>query len=95
MNQTQVNCTTCSHCDESFLSRGKYENHYKQKYQNQIQLDEGMTVLRSEDGKFICQCGKKFELGKSLKRHYGNCIKAYEKELENEQGKIYSFYLFY
>ena len=67
MNQTQVNCTTCSHCDESFLSRGKYENHYKQKHQNQIQLDEGMTVLRSEDGKFICQCGKEFELGKSLK----------------------------
>jgi len=95
MNQIQVDFITCTYCDEIFSSKGKYQNHYKKKHQNQIQLDEGMTVLRSEDGKFICQCGKEFELGKSLKHHYGNCIKAHEKELENEQGKIYSCYLFY
>ena len=95
MNQNQVNSITCSHCDESFPSRGKYENHYNKKHQNQIQLDERMTVSRTENGKFICLCGKEFEFGKSLKRHYGNCIKVHEKELENEQGKIYFFYLFY
>ena len=54
-----------------------------------------MTVSRSENGKFICLYGKEFEFGKSLKRHYENCIKVHEKESENEQGKIYFFYLFY
>ena len=54
-----------------------------------------MTVSRSENGKFSCICGKEFELGKSLKRHYQNCIKVHEKELKNEQGKIFSYYLFY
>ena len=51
--------------------------------------------LNMKGGKFICFCGKEFELGQSLKRHYENCIKAHEKELENEEGKIYFYYLFY
>ena len=95
MNQNQVNSITCSYCDESFLSKGKYQSHYAQKHQNEIRIDERMTVLRSENGKFICICEKEFELGKSLKRHYETCIKIHEKGLENEQGKIYSYYLFY
>ena len=95
MNQIQMNFITCFHCDETFLSKGKYQSHYKQKHQNEVRINEGMTVFRSENGKFICICKKEFELGKSLKRHYGNCIKVHEKELENEQGKIYSCYLFY
>jgi len=65
------------------------------KNQNQIQFDEKMTVLRTENEKFICLCEKEFKFEKSLKHHYGNCIKVHEKELENEQGKIYFFYLFY
>ena len=95
MNQNQVNSITYSHCNESFLLREKYESHYLQKHQNQIKIDDEMTVSRSENGKFICICGKEFELGKSLKRHHGNCIKVHEKELRNEQGKLYFFYLFY
>jgi len=95
MNQNQVNSITCSYCDESFLSKGKYQSHYAQKHQNEIRIDERMTVLRSENGKFICICEKEFELGKSLKRHYETCIKIHEKGLENEQGRIYSYYLFY
>ena len=95
MNQNQVNSITCSYCDESFLSKGKYQSHYAQKHQNEIRIDERMTVLRSEYGKFICICEKEFELGKSLKRHYETCIKIHEKGLENEQGRIYSYYLFY
>jgi len=95
MNQIQVNSITCFHCDETFLSKGKYQSHYKQKHQNEVRINEGMTVFRSENGKFICICKKKFELGKSLKCHYGNCIKVHEKKLKNKQGKIYSCYLSY
>ncbi len=95
MNQNQVNFITCSHCDESFLSKGKYQSHYIQKHQNEIRINERMTVFRSENGKFICICGKDFKLGKSLKQHHENCIKVHEKELENEQGKIYFCYLFH
>jgi hypothetical protein len=95
MNQNQVNFITCSHCNEFFSSKGKYQSHYTQKHQNEIRIKEGTTVFRSQNGKFICICEKEFELGKSLKRHYKNCIKVHEKELENEQGKIYFYYLFY
>ena len=95
MNQIQVNSITCSHCDESFISKGKYQSHYMQKHQKEIKINEGMTIFRSESGKFICICGKEFEFGQSLKRHYGNCMTVHEKEFENEQGKIYFFYLFY
>ena len=95
MNQNQVNSITCSHCNEFFLLRGKYESHYLQKYQNDVRIHETMTVSRSENGKFSCICEKEFELGKSLKQHHGNCIKVHEKELKNEQGKIYFCYLFH
>src|SRR2546423_1370877 len=73
----------------------KYQSHYIQKHQNEVRINENTVVSRTGNGKYVCLCGKEFDLGQSLKRHYGNCIKAYEKELENEQGKIYSFYLFY
>jgi len=95
MNQIQVNFITCLHCEEIFTSKGKYDGHYLQKHQTQIKIDKKTTVSRSENGKFSCICGKEFEFGKSLKRHYGNCIKVHEKELENEEGKIYFYYLFY
>ena len=95
MNQIQVNFITCTHCDESFTSKGKYQSHYMQKHQNKVRINENTVVFRSEGGKYICLCGKEFDLGQSLKRHYGNCIKVHEKELENEQGKIYSCYLSY
>jgi len=95
MNQIQVNSITCTHCDETFTLKWQYQNHYKKKHQNEVRINERMTISRSENGKFICICGKDFELGKSLKRHYENCSKVHEKELKYEQGKIYSYYLFY
>ena len=95
MNQNQVNFITCSHCNESFLSKGKYQSHYTQKHQKEIKIDDETIVFRSENGKFICICEKKFEVGQSLERHYENCVKVHEKELEIEQGKIYFCYLFY
>ena len=94
MNQNQVNSITCSYCDESFLSKGKYQSHYAQKHQNEIRIDERMTVLRSENGKFICICGKEFELGKSLKRHYETCLKVHTRELKDQNGTIYSLFSF-
>jgi len=95
MNQIQVNSVTCIYCDESFTSKGKYQIHYIQKHQNEVRINENTVISRTEGGKYVCLCGKKFELGKSLKRHYGNCIKVHEKEFDNEQGKIYSIYLLY
>jgi len=93
MNQIQVNSIICSHCDESFLSRGKYQSHYIQKHQNEIRIDQDTIVFRTEGGKFMCFCEKEFELSQSLKRHYGSCIKAHEKELENEQSIFLLFIL--
>ena len=95
MNQIQVNSITCIYCQEIFSSKKTYDSHYLQKHQTQIKINMETIVSRSENGKFICICGKEFELGKSLKRHYETCIKIHEKGLENEQGRIYSYYLFY
>jgi len=81
--------------EDIFTSKGKNDDHYLQKHQIQVKIDKKTTVSRSENGKFNCICEKEFELEKSLKRHYENCIKAYKKELKNEEGKIYSYYLFY
>jgi len=45
MNQIQVNSIICSHCDESFLSRGKYQSHYIQKHQNEIRIDQDTIII--------------------------------------------------
>ena|SRR2546423_4776622 len=94
MNQIQVNSITCMYCEEILTSKAKYESHYLQKHQTQVKIDEKTIVSRSKNGKFSCICGKDFEFGKSLKRHHGNCIKVYEKKLEAQNGKIYSFFYF-
>ena len=93
MNQIQVNSITCTYCDESFLSRGKYQSHYIQKHQNEVRINENTVISRIEGGKYVCLCGKEFELGKSLKRHYRNCTKVHEKELDNERGIFLLFIL--
>jgi len=93
MNQIQVNSITCTHCNESFTSKGKYQIHYIQQHQNEVRIDENTVISRIEGGKYVCLCGKEFELGKSLKRHYRNCTKVHEKELDNERGIFLLFIL--
>jgi uncharacterized Zn-finger protein len=90
MNQNQANSITCSYCDESFLSKGKYQSHYIQKHQNEIRIDQNTTVFRTEGGKFVCLCGKEFELGQSLKRHYKTCVNVHERGLEDQDGTMLS-----
>ena len=89
-----MNFIICSHYNESFLSKGKYENHYNKKHQNQIQFDKKITVSRTENGKFICLCEKDFEFENFLKCHYQNCIKVHENELKNYNDKIVFFFNF-
>ena len=93
MNQIQVNFITCTHCNESFTSKGKYQIHYIQQHQNEVRIDENTIISRIEGGKYVCLCRKEFELGKSLKRHYRNCTKVHEKELDNERGVFLLFIL--
>ena len=90
MNQIQVNFITCSHCDQSFPSKGKYQSHYIQKHQNKVRINENTVIFRTERGQYICFCGKEFELGQSLKRHYETCFKVHERELEDQNGTMHS-----
>jgi len=94
MNQIQVNSITCIYCQEIFSSKKTYDSHYLQKHQTQIKINTETIVSRSENGKFICICGKEFELGKSLKRHYETCLKVHTRELEDQNGTIYSLFSF-
>ena len=90
MNQTQVNSITCSYCNETFALKWQYQNHYKKKHQNEVKVNENTVISRSDDEKFICICGKSFELGKSLIRHYKNCVKVHKRELEDQDGTMHS-----
>jgi hypothetical protein len=69
--------TLCSHCGESFDTKGKYKYHYRKVHQNgnkqhqSDQLEAG--IHRDEDEKFHCLCGKEYVLYDSLCRHHKNC----------------------
>ena len=69
MDSNQPSMTICSHCGESFSSKGKYDSHYKREHQNQMKSQRNTFITRSQDGKFVCACRKGFKISPSLQRH--------------------------
>ena len=69
--------TVCSHCGESFATKGKYKHHYRKVHHNESkgrnsdQLE--VRIHRGDDEKFHCICGKEYTLYGSLYRHHKNC----------------------
>ena len=88
MTRSQVQCR---HCGDNFDSRGKYNAHYRSIHQSQVRLDsdddDKGLLQRSGTGKFVCDCGKEFQSGQSLKRHKTICEHENESE-DSEQGTL-------
>jgi len=84
MEQNQLNRITCDHCGADFTSKGLYQSHYIQNHQNQIKTSNNDYIERSENGKFICTCGKGLKLGQSLQRHHKSC-RAFQNESIDEE----------
>src|SRR5271154_6479331 len=82
----------CSHCTRNFDSRGKRDAHTRKEHQKLCHTldlsDQSKSVQRSEEGKFVCSCGKGFWRAQSLQRHSKGCIDSIwtvEDDLESIQ----------
>jgi hypothetical protein len=67
--------TVCGHCGDIFDIKGKYQTHYRHHHQNALNVYKDGTdktmIERSAEGKFICPCGKEFEISVSGRRLQG------------------------
>jgi len=66
----------CKHCGDVFTTKGKYQSHYRREHQQQIKNNRSKEITgisRSEDGLFVCECGKRYQVLQSLSRHKQTC----------------------
>jgi len=77
MDHLQDKETTCKHCNEVFPSKGKYQYHFQRVHQREVTIhhsdQEGTSIGRSENAKFVCICDKGYHVGQSLHRHQKSC----------------------
>ena len=55
----------CKYCRNVFITKSKYDSQYKKEHQEQTKN----SITRSEDGLFVCECGKGYPVLGSLTRH--------------------------
>jgi len=63
----------CVHCGAAFDTKGKYDAHYRREHQNKVRTSETNTVVRAENDRFKCMCGKEYDVYQSLVRHQKTC----------------------
>ena len=77
--------TVCSHCGDSFSSKGKYNYHYRLVHQMEIKTlstdDTESSMVRSINDKFVCVCGKNYGIYPSLHRHQLICLEWKNKHV--------------
>ena len=59
--------------EKNFNTKGKRDGHRERMHRQKI--SKGMN--RSDNGKFICECGRDYTLAQSLQRHQKNCNKKF------------------
>ena len=104
MDHSQAKETTCTHCNEVFPSKGKYQYHFRRVHQEEVKIhhsnQEETIILRSENEKFVCICNKSYHSGQSLRRHQRTCQQwkdhntTYDIDSDSEislQGSIYMY----
>jgi len=105
MDHPQVKETTCTHCNEVFPSKGKYQYHFRRVHQEEVKIHHSnhkeIVVLRSESEKFLCICNKNYHSGQSLRRHQKHCQQWKDYETDHNidsnseisiQGNILYFF---
>jgi hypothetical protein len=59
----------CNTCGKGFETKGKRDNHREREHRGKTTIvTEKERVKRSENGKFICKCGRDYLLAPSLRR---------------------------
>lgn len=78
----------CNTCGKGFETKGKRDNHREREHRGKAMIDiaENERVKRSENGKFICKCGRDYLLAPSLRRHQKNCKGVLSKEITEDEG---------
>jgi hypothetical protein len=61
----------CNDCDERFETKGKRDGHRERTHRQTGFNHHGIT--RSENGKFVCKCGREYMAVQSLKCHRKHC----------------------
>src|SRR4051794_17452236 len=76
-NQEQWKCRSCTN---TFNTRGRRDAHYKREHQTETSAAsrnyEKRSTGRTEQGKFVCTCGKNFWRAYSLRQHEQGCYAA-------------------
>jgi hypothetical protein len=77
----------CNACGEGFETKGKRDGHRQRIHrQKMISGVENQGVKRSENGKFMCRCGRNYTWPRSLQRHQRSCrIETLSKEMKNNE----------
>jgi len=77
----------CVHCGAAFDTKGKYQTHYRREHQNKVRTSEANTVVRAENDRFKCLCGKEYDVYQSLVRHQRTCNVLQEQEAAAEAAR--------
>ena len=64
----------CHTCREEFQTKGRRDAHRERVHRQKTLSKQG--PVRSENGKFVCGCGRDYVIAQSLKRHQKNCHEA-------------------
>jgi hypothetical protein len=94
--QKQIMATEwkCRNCIRVFETRGRRDAHHRSKHQGLSNVTEG-ELQRSEDGRFVCQCGKTYQQVQALKRHQKACaiatdvLEAFVLEEESTRPRLH------
>ena len=85
----------CRSCGSGFESRGKRDVHHCTQHQKLAQGGAlGVQIngeRRTDDGMFICQCGKRYKQVQSLNRHRRSCTASNlmeRPEIEREHSVV-------
>jgi hypothetical protein len=64
----------CNDCGDGFETKGKRDSHRERRHRQKTLIGiEKQRAERSENGKFVCRCGRDYMFAPSLRRHQRNC----------------------
>ena len=84
----------CHTCREEFQTKGRRDGHRERVHRQKTLSDEG--AVRSENGRFVCGCGRDYIIAQSLKRHQRNCQEAglMDEPMNDDENNIEGIFLF-
>ena len=64
----------CNDCGDGFETKGKRDSHRERRHRQKTLIGiEKQRAERSENGKFVCRCGRDYIFASSLRHHQRNC----------------------